>query len=207
MMFPLSSIGRGRECGRTDCTTCTQEKRGEVLPQCNKRSVLYENICTKCNQGVEDKSKKLSPPTNHPSIYVGETARSLYERGKEHWRGYMTQAEDSHIYKHHQLHHGGEGEPSFHLRPVRFFRTALSRQLAEAVRIQRWGEEVILNSRSEYNRCKIGRLTRVVSQAQFQIGAAPQKAENRSKIGATSRGVPLKAENRSKIGATVRGGL
>ena len=49
--------------------------------------------------------------------------------------------------------------------------------------------------------------TRVVSQAQFQIGAAPQKAENRSKIGATSRGVPQKAENRSKIGATVRGGL
>ena len=49
--------------------------------------------------------------------------------------------------------------------------------------------------------------TRVVSQAQFQIGVAPQKAENRSKIGATSRGVPQKAENRSKIGATVRGGL
>ena len=33
---------------------------------------------------------------------------------------------------------------------------------------------------------------RVVSQAQFQIGAAPQKAENRSKIGATPRGVPSK---------------
>ena len=50
------------------------------------------------------------------------------------------------------------------------------------------------------------RPARVVSQAQFQIGAAPQKAENRSKIGATSRGVPQKAENRSKIGATSRGG-
>ena len=47
---------------------------------------------------------------------------------------------------------------------------------------------------------------RVVSQAQFQIGAAPQKAENRNKIGATSREVPQKAENRSKIGATSRGG-
>ena len=48
--------------------------------------------------------------------------------------------------------------------------------------------------------------SRVVSQAQFQIGAAPQKAENRNKIGATSREVPQKAENRSKIGATSRGG-
>ena len=36
---------------------------------------------------------------------------------------------------------------------------------------------------------------RVVSQAKFQIGAAPQKAVNRSKIGATPRGVPSK--NRS----------
>ena len=44
------------------------------------------------------------------------------------------------------------------LRPVRFFRTALSRQITEAVRIQRWGEDVVLNSRSECNRCKIGRL-------------------------------------------------
>ena len=35
----------------------------------------------------------------------------------------------------------------------------MTRQLAEAVRIQRWGEDVVLNSRSEYNRCKIGRLT------------------------------------------------
>ena len=38
----------------------------------------------------------------------------------------------------------------------------------------------------------------VVSQAQFQIGADPQKAEN----GATSRG----SLKRLKIGATVRGG-
>ena len=40
---------------------------------------------------------------------------------------------------------------------------------------------------------------RVVSQAQFQIGAAPQKADNRNKIGAASREVPQKAENRSYI--------
>ena len=47
---------------------------------------------------------------------------------------------------------------------------------------------------------------RVVSQAQFQIGAAPQKADNRNKIGAASREVPQKAENRSNFGATSRGG-
>ena len=32
MMFPLSRIGQGRECGRYDCVTCTQESRGDVSP-------------------------------------------------------------------------------------------------------------------------------------------------------------------------------
>ena len=115
-------------------------------------------LCLLCNPGVKE-GKKLTPPEFPPSIYVGETARSICERGAEHWRGYKEKAEDSHIYKHHVIHHGGVGEPSFHLRPVRFFKTALSRQISEAVWIQMWGEERILNSRAEFNRCKIGRLT------------------------------------------------
>ena len=41
LMFPLSRIGEGGECGRGDCTTCTQESRGEKLPPCRKRNVLY----------------------------------------------------------------------------------------------------------------------------------------------------------------------
>ena len=112
----------------------------------------------KCNPTIAE-DKGWSPPTSSPSVYVGETAKSLYERGKEHWYSFKIQAEDSHILKHHQLHHGGEGEPQFHLRPVRFFRTALTRQIHEAVRIQRYGEDIVLNSKGEYNRCKIGRLT------------------------------------------------
>ena len=162
LMFPLTKIGGGQECGRPDCRTCTQETRGEQVPPCTKRNVLYENICVRCNPdvGEENKEKKgWSPPTTTPSIYVGETAKSLYERGKEHWYGYKSKADDSHILKHHLLHHGGIGEPQFHLRPVRFHQTALTRQIHEAVRIQRWGEDVVLNSKGEYNRCKISRLT------------------------------------------------
>ena len=54
---------------------------------------------------------------------------------------------------------GGEGEPSFFIRPVGFYQTALTRQLAEAVRINRWVVRVVLDSKYEYNQCKIGRLT------------------------------------------------
>ena len=106
----------------------------------------------------EEKKKEWKPPKNPPSIYVGETARSLYERSKEHWRGYKTKSEDSHILKHHLIHHGGEGEPSFLMKPIRYFKTALSRQIAEALRIQERGEDIVLNSKAEYNHSKIGRL-------------------------------------------------
>ena len=80
-MFPLTQVGQGGECGKDDCVTCTQETRGESLPPCNKRSVLYENVCVKCNPGVVE-SKPLSPPAHPPSVYIGETSKSLYERGE-----------------------------------------------------------------------------------------------------------------------------
>ena len=92
-----------------------------------------------------------------PSIYVGETARSIQERSKEHWDGYKSKDKDNHIYKHWILHHQGEGEPRFVMRVVQFHRSALSRQVGEAIRIRRRG--VVLNSRGEFNRCKISRLS------------------------------------------------
>ena len=157
LLFPLSQVGRAEVCGRERCITCNQE--GEKKPQCMKRSTLYENICKLCNPGVTNKNPELNPPKNQPSIYVGESAKSVQERGMEHWRGFKERREDSHILKHHLLHHGGEGDPQFHLRVVGHFRSALTRQVAEAVRIARWGEEVVLNSKSEFNRCQLGRLT------------------------------------------------
>ena len=57
-------------------------------------------------------------------------------------------------------HHQPGEEASFLMRPVKYFRTALKRQLAEAVRIgRRGGAGAVLNSREEYNRCEIPRLS------------------------------------------------
>ena len=39
---------------------------------------------------------------------------------------------------------------------MQFHQTALGRQIAEAVRIEKWGEDIILNSKADFNRCKIG---------------------------------------------------
>ena len=45
------------------------------------------------------------------------------------------------------------------MKVIQFHRSALSREVGEAIRIQRRGEEITLNSRTEYNRCKITRLS------------------------------------------------
>ena len=89
------------------------------------------------------------------ALYVGGTSRSLQERGGEHWASYRGGKEDNHIVKHQWLKHGGE-QADFILRVVGSRKTALSRQISEAVRIRRReGEGEILNSRSEYNRSHI----------------------------------------------------
>ena len=70
-----------------------------------------------------------------------------------------TKSEKSHILKHYQIAHGGVGEPCFIMRTVSFFKTALARQVGEAVRIRRrGGAGSILNSKSEFDRCRIPRL-------------------------------------------------
>ena len=53
----------------------------------------------------------------------------------------------------------GEHHPKFTMKVVKFYKTALARQVAEAVCIRRRGREgAILNSRGEFNRCYIPRL-------------------------------------------------
>ena len=120
---------------------------------------MYKNICLRCHPGGGAKKESLDNQVLTPAVYIGETSRSLFERGREHWKAFHEKRENSHILKHHILHHGGEGEPKFHLRPLSFHKTALNRQLSEAVKIGRVGEDNLLNSKGEYNRSHIARLT------------------------------------------------
>ena len=80
-LFPLSKLWEGAKCGRQDCITCNQV--GETLYPCSQRNVVYENICLLCHPGAGMKKAKLEEnKMGTQSIYVGESCRSLYERGK-----------------------------------------------------------------------------------------------------------------------------
>ena len=164
--LPLTSLWDGAKCGRKDCTTCEQ-KGGEQLPQCTRRSLVYENLCVKCNE-LGEPGEEEQIRTDILTIYVGETCRSIYERSRELWEGARKWNSNNHMVKHQELLHGGEPAPNFLMRIVSHHKSALSRQVAEAVRIRRrGGDGAVLNSRGEFNRSYIPRL-RVVEEEETE---------------------------------------
>ena len=62
----------------------------------------------------------------------------MYERAKEHEADMQAQSEDSHQIKHWLTEHQELlAPPKFHFKVIQTFQDPLSRQLAEAVRIER----------------------------------------------------------------------
>ena len=93
-------------------------------------------------------------------MYVGESGRSLYERAGEHIADARSRNEDSHMVKHWAASHPEmETAPKFKLKIIASFQDALTRQISESVRIDMRGGRVgILNSKTEYSRCRFPRL-------------------------------------------------
>ena len=136
----------GSQCGRQDCLVCRQDKG----KSCRQRNVTYTTECLKCQEKGGKKSQ-----------YLGESARTSYERGLEHLRAYNSLKEDSHMTKHWQEDHQGEERPEFKMRVARKHTSALVRQVHEAVIIEMATENEdinVLNSKGEYNRCQLPRL-------------------------------------------------
>ena len=151
-----SNPWKGSHCGRV-CIPCGQP--GEKKQDCRKRNIIYESRCIECNPEKESNQKdgkELEDSRAFPSIYVGESGRSLHERAKEHWGDFESKSGDSHILKHWLTHHGGQGTPQFRIEVIKYCQDALTRQVGEAVRIQYRGQT--LNSKSGFNRSGISRL-------------------------------------------------
>ena len=145
----------GTRCGRESCFPCKQKT--ERIEDCKKANILYESRCCTCNGEEKGKtSLELDDPREHPSIYVGESARTLQERSREHHSDYSKQKEESHMLKHWSEAHRGEEKPRFNQFVISSYKSCLERQIGEAVRIQLRGN--VLNSVGVYNRSKLTRL-------------------------------------------------
>ena len=132
----------------------------EKRVDCKRRNILYESSCNICNADVNKKEEgnEITILKAGKGIYVGESSRSLYERTKEHQADRVELDDKSHQIKHWLTDHADLSyPPTFRFKLIRSFTDPMTRQLAEAVRIELRGTN-ILNSRAEYNRCRVPRL-------------------------------------------------
>ena len=137
----------GTGCSRSNCLQC-QHGGGEG-GECQGESVLYEITCLKCKE-----IKKITS-------YVGETSRTGHARGDNHVQDLLHRREGKPLWEHSQEEHGGLLQTEdWKMVVIKRYRTALQRQIGEALEIERKGitNDLLLNSKSQLNRVRIPRL-------------------------------------------------
>ena len=102
--------------------------------------------------------------------YIGETNRSVYERGWEHQNDMATLNTSSHFLKHILDKHPDKNtsEIKFGIKVLQYTRSSFERQILESVLIQEHRHHHLLNSRSEYNRCAVPRLTAKIGDSHYK---------------------------------------
>ena len=113
--------------------------------------------------------------------YIGESSRSSYLRGKNHLDDARLLSTSSHMLKHYLDKHL-EDKPEdmiFRMKVLSFKRSAYERQVHESVLIQQNRKHNLLNSRSEFNRCSIPRLTVKLGDKEMSELAATMREEQK----------------------------
>ena len=86
-------------------------------------------------------------------IYIGETNRSVYERGIEHQSDVVGCKTSSHMLRHLLDQHEEEEQEwdkvRFGMRIIKSTRSAFERQILESVEIQKARNQMIMNDKSE----------------------------------------------------------
>ena len=89
--------------------------------------------------------------------YLGETARSLWDRTGEHLSALRDRKPESAFWKHQANVHGGLGEPKFTIKVLGRYKTAAERQVREALLINNNRFDYLLNSKAEYGSNAVAR--------------------------------------------------
>ena len=134
---PLETPG----CESEDCLPC-QDGRGEG-GSCRGSGVNYEMECQLC-------------PEEERGVYIGESARNLYSRSREHLARFRAGTRTSFILKHQTISHPRE-EEDYKARVTASTRDCLTRQVREAVLIRR-SDRQVLNSKTEWHQPALFRI-------------------------------------------------
>ena len=127
---------KSRKCERGDCPVCREDGKGP----CDRQSVIYDIKCAECND-----------------IYIGETSRSAYSRGKEHMKSLAKKEERSALWKHCKEKHNSQMQ-KFEMNVTgSYSNDAMLRQISEGVRIGQVPEGSLMNSKNEWNYFRVPR--------------------------------------------------
>ena len=102
--------------------------------------------------------------------YIGESARSVYERSREHLSDMEQLKPCTHLLKHLLDVHEGEerSEIQFGIKVIKYTRSSFERQILESVIIQQERHHHLLNSKAEYNRSAVPRLATKIGESQYK---------------------------------------
>ena len=123
---------RAEHCGRTNCQPCVT-KPGS----CRTRNLTYSITCLHCQEA------------GNTAKYWGESNRTWWDRSREHWNARKSNNTDYAIAKHMSNCHQGM-EPRFQFKADRSWKSALERQLGEALLIDNTPQEHLMNGKSEW---------------------------------------------------------
>ena len=119
-----------KDCLRPKCSTCASGD-SKVVGTCFKRSVVFSDVCTKCTKEKQAK-------------YIGESARSLFERGSEHLKNAVKKRDPSHIEQHRAESHPDSSPVGlFQMTPIQFHPNALSRLVHEGLLINKYRDSIL----------------------------------------------------------------
>ena len=181
-LITKSDPWKGTDCSRQNCLLCLTKLKTEKNKNqdCHKRNIVYETRCLTCQQEqndkidtmeIDEKEKSELKKTAKLYKYIGESSRSSFERGWEHVNDMAQLKTTSHMLKHVLTKHPEQdmAEVQFGMKIVRTCMSSFERQIYESVLIQREREEHhILNSRTEYNRCSLPRITTQVGEQEVE---------------------------------------
>jgi len=140
----LPGLKENLECGREKCMIHYAGGRGN----CNKEGIVCEGMCIECkNSGKR-------------SIYVGETGRSAYTRGRQHMDA-MDNPESykSNAFVKHMVEEHDSRVVDFKVNVMGSYRKPLERQVREGVEIWRTEADTVMNSKMDHYQPVMRRVT------------------------------------------------
>ena len=220
-LITKSNPWQGNDCQRENCLLCSSKisTNKNLGHECRKRNIVYEIKCLTCEQAELDtlenleldEKDKLERTRNINNFkYIGETSRSAFERGWEHSNDLAKLSTRSHMLKHIVITHPDENieNVKFGMRVIKFCTTSFERQILESVTIQQERKKhTLLNSRTEYNRCSLPRLTTNMGDKIYKDYEKELKLEKQEEIVIESKIRELrKTRNKERLHPTRENG-